>query len=213
MKCVSFTLTDINECYGSPCENGGTCEDQVNGYTCHCQSGYSGDHCQTGKAPSLIVSCDFFFFSFTLLQHCFFGFRTGISSRIVRSHKFHFNNNNILYSSQREIKFIYPSIRSSNHPSITDSFTHTRFQTKMKIIIHLQCNRVKIVPTDINECDSSPCENGGTCEDQVNGYTCHCLNGYSGDHCQTGRPTSLSVVLFLFFFFPLHFYQFYPHRH
>ena len=53
---MSFIPTDINECYSSPCQNGGTCEDLVNGYTCYCLSGYSGDHCQIGKTPSLIVS-------------------------------------------------------------------------------------------------------------------------------------------------------------
>ena len=57
------------------------------------------------------------------------------------------------------------------------------------------------IPTDINECDSSPCQNGGTCEDQVNGYTCHCLSGYNGDHCQAGNtiflvPCVRSCLLF-----------------
>ena len=39
---------------------------------------------------------------------------------------------------------------------------------------------------DINECDSSPCQNGGTCTDNVNGYTCDCVAGYTGTECQTG---------------------------
>ncbi|XP_022079402.1 adhesion G protein-coupled receptor L3-like [Acanthaster planci] len=37
---------------------------------------------------------------------------------------------------------------------------------------------------DTNECASSPCMNGGTCTDQVNGYSCYCP-GYSGSQCQT----------------------------
>ena len=39
---------------------------------------------------------------------------------------------------------------------------------------------------DINECGSNPCENGGTCTDVPNGYTCACQSGYTGDECQTG---------------------------
>lgn len=55
------------------------------------------------------------------------------------------------------------------------------------------------MPVDINECDSSPCENGGSCEDEVDDYTCHCLAGYSGDHCQTGKITlSFFFVVFSF---------------
>ena len=38
--------------------------------------------------------------------------------------------------------------------------------------------------SDIDECDSNPCENGGTCEDIVNGYQCQCVDGYTGTHCQ-----------------------------
>ena len=45
---------------------------------------------------------------------------------------------------------------------------------------------IVIFVTDINECDSNPCQNGGTCTDGVNGYTCGCADGYTGTHCETG---------------------------
>ena len=37
---------------------------------------------------------------------------------------------------------------------------------------------------DIDECESDPCENEGTCEDEVNAYTCACAPGYNGTHCK-----------------------------
>ena len=37
--------------------------------------------------------------------------------------------------------------------------------------------------TDEDDCDASPCLNGGTCEDQVAGYICLCADGYEGDNC------------------------------
>ena len=40
--------------------------------------------------------------------------------------------------------------------------------------------------TDIDECNSSPCLNNGICTDDVNGYTCKCLEGYSGEKCHKG---------------------------
>ena len=40
--------------------------------------------------------------------------------------------------------------------------------------------------SDLNECNSDPCENGGTCSDAVNGFTCACADGYTGVQCETG---------------------------
>ncbi|XP_077981914.1 uncharacterized protein LOC144436922 [Glandiceps talaboti] len=36
---------------------------------------------------------------------------------------------------------------------------------------------------NIDECDSHPCENGGQCKDEINGYTCKCVPGFSGENC------------------------------
>ena len=46
---------------------------------------------------------------------------------------------------------------------------------------------------DINECESNPCENGGTCTDMDYGYRCSCKSGFTGSECETG--TLISYVL------------------
>ena len=45
---------------------------------------------------------------------------------------------------------------------------------------------------DVDECASSPCQNGGNCNDGVNGYTCVCVDGYEGDTCETSRFVCMS---------------------
>ena len=40
--------------------------------------------------------------------------------------------------------------------------------------------------TEINECDSRPCQNGATCKDGLNAYNCYCVDGYNGTNCETG---------------------------
>ena len=34
--------------------------------------------------------------------------------------------------------------------------------------------------TNVNECASGPCQNGGACTDGINSYTCACAAGYNG---------------------------------
>ncbi|XP_053708828.1 sushi, nidogen and EGF-like domain-containing protein 1 isoform X2 [Synchiropus splendidus] len=38
---------------------------------------------------------------------------------------------------------------------------------------------------NVDECASQPCQNGGTCEDQINSFTCHCPSGFTGALCET----------------------------
>ena len=44
---------------------------------------------------------------------------------------------------------------------------------------------------EINECDSSPCANGGTCDNTVNGYECECVARFRGTNCETGIKAQL----------------------
>ena len=46
---------------------------------------------------------------------------------------------------------------------------------------------------DIDECSSNPCLNGATCTDAVNSYTCGCVAGYTGTHCETGSSLTLKT--------------------
>lgn len=40
---------------------------------------------------------------------------------------------------------------------------------------------------DPNQCDSSPCQNGGSCDDQFQDYVCRCPPEYEGKSCETGQ--------------------------
>jgi hypothetical protein len=41
--------------------------------------------------------------------------------------------------------------------------------------------------SDRNECDNSPCQNGGTCLNSDGSYICNCTEGWEGHECQIGK--------------------------
>ena len=55
------------------------------------------------------------------------------------------------------------------------------------IFIRLYTLAYNVLNSDIDECASNPCDNGGTCDDLVNGYRCQCADGYTGEQCKIGE--------------------------
>ena len=46
----------------------------------------------------------------------------------------------------------------------------------------------------IDECDSSPCLNGGKCVELVIGFRCDCLDGYIGSICGTEKAAVITTL-------------------
>ncbi|NXK55832.1 PGCB protein, partial [Chauna torquata] len=46
------------------------------------------------------------------------------------------------------------------------------------------CPQLLAISADIDDCLSSPCQNGGTCIDEVNSFVCLCLPSYGGSRCE-----------------------------
>ena len=36
----------------------------------------------------------------------------------------------------------------------------------------------------VNPCDSSPCKNGGTCENDADSFSCNCTEKFEGSTCE-----------------------------
>ena len=67
--------------------------------------------------------------------------------------------------------------------------------TSLLIIRVVLCTRkTTCILIDTDECACEPCQNGGSCIDAVNKYTCTCDNGYEGPNCETGKSRSSYVI-------------------
>ena len=51
-----FDILELDECESDPCENGGTCEDEINAYSCGCTPGYNGTNCDTGDCSLMFLN-------------------------------------------------------------------------------------------------------------------------------------------------------------
>lgn len=53
---VSFAcgniFPDIDECASNPCQNGGTCSNNINSFSCSCPEHVYGTMCEYGKHPN-----------------------------------------------------------------------------------------------------------------------------------------------------------------
>ena len=56
-----------------------------------------------------------------------------------------------------------------------------------------------LVSADINECASSPCQNGATCADHVNRYKCSCVAGFSGINCEISKYLFSSLAALYYY--------------
>jgi len=81
-----------------------------------------------------------------------------------------------------QVNFIFISEKSGKSQGILKSDVcgnHDAYLLHIVIFFHF---------TDVlNECDSGPCINGGTCKDQLGKFECECSNDYSGRQCELGK--------------------------
>ena len=46
-----------------------------------------------------------------------------------------------------------------------------------------------VLSSDIEECLTDPCLNGGMCMETPGNYTCFCVPQWEGTHCENGKDT------------------------
>ena len=57
--------------------------------------------------------------------------------------------------------------------------------------VELSEAELRILAFEENECRSNPCNNGGTCVDELSSFSCLCAPGFRGDSCHMGKSKEL----------------------
>ncbi|XP_050067896.1 protein crumbs isoform X4 [Anopheles maculipalpis] len=155
---------EINECDSNPCHNGGVCQDLLAGFSCTCTEEYAGPQCDVFR----LVTCD--------NMPC----RNG--SRCVDGYNMTTGNN---FTCTCSAGFAGPLCDKPFCQEVPCQ--HGTCDTEAMIpkcicdpgYVGMYCE------TEVNECESAPCLNGGQCIDFVNEYRCNCTGtGFDGKHCE-----------------------------
>ena len=53
--------------------------------------------------------------------------------------------------------------------------------------------------SEIDECESNPCVNGGSCVDGIGSYSCICPTGYEGDQCEIDKNYNVLLKYYIMY--------------
>ncbi|XP_047458100.1 protein eyes shut homolog [Mugil cephalus] len=156
-------------CSPSPCLNNATCVSRRNDYVCRCLSGFSGKNCE-----EIIDYCRL------LNINCL---NEGLCLSVIGGYQCVCAPGWIGEFCQYvgDACLIKPNSCLNGATCITTSQPSSPPQYTCRCplgFIGTKCE------TEINECDSGPCQHNGTCSDLLGDYHCQCPAGFRGKNCE-----------------------------
>uniref|UniRef100_A0A8C3AIP3 Delta-like protein n=1 Tax=Cyclopterus lumpus TaxID=8103 RepID=A0A8C3AIP3_CYCLU len=182
-------VNHANECESKPCVN-----DLVNGYRCMCPPGFAGENCERDIDECLDIDycspnpCQNGAPCFNLATDYFCACSEDYEGKNCSHLKDHCR-----ITTCKVIDSCTVAVASNSTPggeryiSSNVCGPHGRCRSQAGGQFSCECQegfRGTYCHENINDCESNPCHNGGTCIDKVNVYQCICGDGWEGDHCE-----------------------------
>ncbi|XP_065104358.1 protein crumbs homolog 2b isoform X1 [Paramisgurnus dabryanus] len=204
---------------GEPCQNNGTCRDLFNFFDCECAPGWTGDRCQDnidecGQQPCFHGTCRDLPGDYECLCAPGYGGKNcQVDEDECQDHRC--ENGASCVDAIGGYTCVCP-------PDHTGPFCQWRFPPQ-QCDVDLQCENEGMCTegdlganctckpgftgerceVDIDECESDPCLNGGTCLNRLNSYFCDCVSDFSGTNCQNTKQLQGEGVPWLVVAVPL----------
>ncbi|XP_052055877.1 protein crumbs homolog 1 [Apodemus sylvaticus] len=177
---------NFNECESQPCLHGGLCIDGRNSYYCDCTgSGFTGMHCESliplcwSNPCHNDATCEDIVDSY--ICHCWPGYTGALCETNINE----CSSNPCQFGG--ECAELSSEDLHGNTAGLPSSFSLLGASGYVCICLPgftgIHCEE------DIDECLPNPCLNGGTCENLLGNYTCHCpvddtsRTFYGGEDC------------------------------
>lgn len=200
-------------CGSTPCQNGGTCApDGVNDFTCECPVQFTGSICQTdvNECTAMNGGCDPLTNCTNISGSfgcgpCPFGYTgTGLvgctdvdsaceSAPCQNGAMCNSIAINVMYNCTCATGFVGAQCQTDINECATSSGGCDSLTLCVNTLGSRLCSAcpsgyhgtgATVCIQDTNECASTPCQHGGTCNDGDELFTCTCVAGYSGRVCQ-----------------------------
>ncbi|XP_021164580.2 protein crumbs homolog 2 isoform X1 [Fundulus heteroclitus] len=172
-----FCEKEINECSSAPCVYG-HCKDLVADYQCECEPGYKGKNCQDEVNNCLEFSC----------------VNGGVCAESTGTHTCSCPHG---YKGARCQWRLPPVACDANMDCLNGGICIGGNCTCKPGYTSFRCE------TEIDECESSPCQNGATCLNRLNHFQCVCVPGFSGKLCENNKGEHKEGVPWLAVTIPL----------
>uniref|UniRef100_A0A8C6TAT4 Protein crumbs homolog 2 n=1 Tax=Neogobius melanostomus TaxID=47308 RepID=A0A8C6TAT4_9GOBI len=186
-QCVpGFMGTDcevnIDECSSAPCLHESRCIDGVNGYECDCDgTGFVGVHCEEDIPECASDPCQN---GATCLEgvnqyhcQCWTGYEGDNCEVDIDECQWEPCENGAECFQRSDV------LNYGTLPELS-AVTFTYAEAVGFICRCRPGFTGENCSVNVDECESSPCLNGGSCEDLINSYQCVCPEGFTGVHCE-----------------------------
>ena len=194
LSLLNFSV-DLDDCVNHNCSNGASCIDGINGYSCNCSVGFSGEHCENSKystreidtASSRRLSTSIITFALSLLN-----FSVDLDDCVNHNCS---NGAPCIdgingYSCNCSVGFSGEHCENSKYSTKEiDTASSRHFSTSI-ITFALSLLNFSV---DLDDCVNHNCSNGASCIDGINGYSCNCSVGFSGEHCENSKYSTKEI--------------------